>query len=134
MAHSPRVGYVVCRVSATARLIHPINSKEGSTLNIIKTSFVIMFIACGMLASNLAFSGSSPPDTSEIVSACETNWNSSSASQTCSSTTFKNSGGQCKIGTTCQRSGGTTSSSITVDAGSANNIWNCNGVLQTSKC
>ena len=103
-------------------------------MKIIKTAFIMGVVACGLLALTPVFAGTSPPDTSEIVGQCESNWNNSSASQSCSSTTFRRKGSSCNLTTTCKRPNGTTTSSITVSPGSASSIWNCNGSLQTSAC
>ena len=68
------------------------------------------------------------------IDVCKDGYNSSSASNSCSSETFEIVlNNNCRIYATCNRDGGGTSRHwITITPGDAANLQNCNGRIKTS--
>ena len=106
-------------------------------------ALAVLFSAAVLLASALSIpagpahaftSGSSIP--TNPATRCHNDYNTSSASQTCSNETFTAvDNGRCRIDYTCAKADGTQrTGTTTIDTDDASSLNNCDGWLKTTSC
>ena len=97
---------------------------------------ILLPVLAVMTASPAMASSDPPPPPKTVVEECTDNWNSSSASNTCSNASIvKVMNYRCRITADCRNSGGGTGSTWkTVERDEANRLVNCNGTLKLDNC